>query len=138
MILADGQSTTRWENVVEQNKGKYILVDFWATWCVPCLEDQPALEALKQQYTADKITFISLSMDKNAAAWKSQMKKLNSDTSTNFLLVHTADAAIVKSLKVITIPRYMLINPAGNFIDVDAPGPQDPELKVKLDKLMAK
>jgi len=138
LLMVDGSSTTRWENVLAQNKGKYVLVDFWASWCVPCLNDLPALSALKQQYPTDKIAFLSFSMDKNVAAWKSQLLKQNSDTANNFLIVHQENAGIVRSLKVSTIPRYILIDPEGNFINVDVPGPQDPGMKIILDQVLVK
>ncbi|MCK8479791.1 TlpA family protein disulfide reductase [Psychroserpens algicola] len=43
-------------------KGKYILIDFWATWCIPCVKKRPVLEEINKKF-GDKIEIISISLD---------------------------------------------------------------------------
>ncbi|MGN0186494.1 MAG: redoxin domain-containing protein [Paludibacteraceae bacterium] len=50
-------------------KGKYIVVDFWASWCGPCRRSMPALKALYKQYNS-QIDIVGVSFDKNDTAWK--------------------------------------------------------------------
>lgn len=42
-------------------KGQYLLIDFWASWCVPCIENFPSWETLQKQYKCDSIQFVSVS-----------------------------------------------------------------------------
>jgi thiol-disulfide isomerase/thioredoxin len=129
LILADGKTTTHWATEIKKYKGKYILIDFWASWCVPCLNDLPFLYELKKQYNEDKIVFLSMSVDSNTPEWRSKLIKLNSDTTNNFLFVHPHNASIIQKLGLDEIPRYILIDPDGNMTNMDLPGPQDPELR---------
>lgn len=50
-------------------KGKYVLLDFWASWCPPCRAEHPLLVSLQKKYGSD-IEFISLSMDASEKAWR--------------------------------------------------------------------
>jgi len=51
-------------------RGKMVLLDFWATWCGPCRESVPDLKQLQAQYGSDQLQVISISADKNEAAWR--------------------------------------------------------------------
>ncbi|WP_290791598.1 TlpA family protein disulfide reductase [Flavihumibacter sp. UBA7668] len=136
LLLPDGKTVSSWDSVLANNKGKYVLIDFWASWCTPCLEDLPELERLKKQFPAEKISFLSMSLDTDKDQWKSRLIKLNSNPSTNFLFVHPGNAAILQSMKINEIPRYLLIDPAGKIINDYLPGPRDPELKRLLEQII--
>lgn len=56
-----------------QYLGKLTVVNFWATWCVPCLEKLPQLKALYNRYS-DKINFLSISLDRDRSAWKKTLQ----------------------------------------------------------------
>jgi peroxiredoxin len=62
----DGQKAV----TLSQLRGKPVLLNFWATWCPPCVEEVPALVALQQQM-GDKVTILAVSMDQDEAAYKS-------------------------------------------------------------------
>jgi peroxiredoxin len=49
-------------------RGKVVLLNFWATWCEPCLEEMPALERLAQTYHARGLLVLALSMDREGAS----------------------------------------------------------------------
>ena len=48
--------------IVTQNKGKVIVVDFWATWCIPCVKEFPHLVELHKKYGKDGVVAISVSL----------------------------------------------------------------------------
>jgi cytochrome c biogenesis protein CcmG/thiol:disulfide interchange protein DsbE len=63
--VTDGQKTVR----LSQLRGKPVLLNFWATWCPPCVQETPALVALQQQL-GDKVVILAVSMDEDADAYK--------------------------------------------------------------------
>jgi thiol-disulfide isomerase/thioredoxin len=58
MIDAQG-----YQKLLEQNRGKPILVNFWATWCEPCRDEYPMLNELAKQYASQGLKVIGVSMD---------------------------------------------------------------------------
>src|SRR5436189_5057283 len=84
LLRVYGKTKVRLEEVLAQYKGKYIFLDLWASWCVPCMEEMPASQALKKKYPADKIVFLNLSVDKSVPIWRSRLSQFNSDSLTNF------------------------------------------------------
>jgi thiol-disulfide isomerase/thioredoxin len=56
----------------DQYLGKVVLLDFWATWCVPCSEEMPSYIRLQEKYGRDKFTIIGISLDEAGAAHEKQ------------------------------------------------------------------
>jgi len=63
--VSDGQKTVK----LSQFRGKPVLLNFWATWCSPCVQEVPALVALQQQM-GDRVTIVAVSMDVDEDAYK--------------------------------------------------------------------
>ncbi len=62
---------------LKELKGKYILLDFWATWCAPCIEKIPEIKKIRETYPANKLEIISVSYDKDSAAFIKGISSLN-------------------------------------------------------------
>lgn len=95
-------------------RGKYVLLDFWASWCPPCRAEHPLLVSLQKKYGSD-IQFISLSMDASDKAWRQAVAadqltwvQLNDPKSVNG---ETGDNYGVKAL-----PFNCIINPEGKIM----------------------
>jgi len=56
-------------------RGKYVLVEFWASWCPPCREESPTLVRLYNQYKDKGFTILSISIDKNTTMWKNALRQ---------------------------------------------------------------
>jgi len=99
-------------------KGKYILLDFWASWCKPCRAEHPLLRNLHEKYSNKNFQIVSFSLDTDLEKWKDAIKKDN----INWL--HFSDLkgwrktdGIANVLGILSVPQSVLINPDGINID---------------------
>jgi thiol-disulfide isomerase/thioredoxin len=138
LLMADGKTKVGLDDVLSLYKGKYVLLDLWASWCVPCVEEMPALQALRKKYPADKIAFLNVSVDRGVTQWRTRLHQLHSDSLTSYLLLNQDSASLVKQIGLTTIPRYLLYDTEGKIINADAPTPSDPGLIEILDKFLLK
>ncbi|MDR1369539.1 MAG: AhpC/TSA family protein [Dysgonamonadaceae bacterium] len=113
-------------------KGKYLLVDFWASWCGPCRKEMPVMVELYQKYKYKKFEIVGYSLDRNAAAWTKGIEDLNmvwpQMSDVNFW-----QSEPVKNYAVPHIPYTILLDPSGTVI---ARGLVGNELKNKLEEVL--
>ncbi len=97
--------------------GKHVYLDFWATWCRPCLEEMKMIPPLKKLY-GYKISFVSISIDRDTAALHQFLQK---NPKYDWTILHYGNQPGVKNdYDVLTIPAYFLINPDGTLRDAPA------------------
>ena len=104
-------------NMVSLNdfKGKYILIDFWASWCAPCRESNPQLVKVYDTFNKRNFTIIGISIDKNRDRW---LKAIESDRLpwTNLSNLNGWDE-VSNIYGVKAVPQNFLIDPDGIIID---------------------
>lgn len=93
---------------------KYVLIDFWASWCAPCREDSPFLAEIYKQYKTKNFEIISISQDENLDAWKKAIIK----DKMNWINISTFEnqSDIEKKYFVYGIPHKILIDKNGLII----------------------
>ncbi|MEP6262834.1 MAG: TlpA disulfide reductase family protein [Gillisia sp.] len=96
-------------------KGKYFLIDFWASWCVPCIKDFPFLKDLEKA-NHEKLEIVSISLDTDINAWKTAIKKNYIDRFTHIALEENPENKIKLDFFVQAIPVKILVNPEGIII----------------------
>ena len=116
---------------LSQYKGKVIYVDFWATWCGPCIAEEPAYEKLKEDYKGKDIEFLSVSIDTNVKAWENYIQKKGWTEKT--YLISQAELA---DYKINGIPRYLLIDENFNIVTAFAPRPSEEKVRTMIDELL--
>lgn len=121
--------------LLKENKLTYV--DFWASWCGPCRVEVPHSKKLQEKYEKD-INFIYLSIDQNATQWKTAINQLTLPLKKNFLITNPKNSTLIQKYKVISIPRYMIIDAKGVVINQNAPRPSDPRLIKVFDELLKK
>ena len=100
--------------------GKVLYIDVWATWCGPCVAEIPHLEKLVERFKGNsRIEFVSVSVDSRKADWLAKLEK-DKPQWKQFLCKDFCEFYNING-----IPRFMLLDAAGNIITVDAPRPSD-------------
>ena len=107
-------------------KGKYVYIDVWATWCVPCLVEIPFLKNLEKTYQNKNIEFVSISVDEpnDYDKWKTMV--IEKELGGIQLFADKAfKSEFIVNYFINSIPRFILIDPKGYIINPDAPKPSN-------------
>lgn len=97
------------------NKGKYVLLDFWASWCPDCRKDIPAVKALYERY-GKKVVFVGVSFDTDHNRWTDCIAKNGMEWLHVSELKRMREANISKTYGVQWIPSMTLIGPDGKVV----------------------
>ena len=112
----------------ESLKGKLVYIDIWATWCLPCRKEIPALKALQEEYKDKDITFVSLSVDDDKEAWKNAV---TTEKLTGVQLHKNVQMSpdFAENYDLTGIPRFILVSKDGKLISINAPRPSEAKIK---------
>jgi thiol-disulfide isomerase/thioredoxin len=88
--------------------GKVVIVDFWASWCLPCAESFPVMDELQKKY-GDRLVIIAVNVDEKAAKMETFLKK----HPVTFTVVHDAEQKMVARVEPETMPTSFIIDGAG-------------------------
>lgn len=93
-------------------QGKIVYLDFWASWCSPCKDSFPWMNAMQEKYAKDDVVFIAINVDRN----KSDAKKFLAQTPANFTLAFDSQGKTPKAYEVMGMPSAYIIDKKGRIL----------------------
>ena len=110
-------------------RGKVVVIDVWATWCVPCLRMMPYFRQLEKELSDPDVAFLSVCV--GALPEKDLWLKLvkENQLSGNVVFIDSWVRGFAKDYKVTSVPRFMIIDRQGKVFSYAAPAPKYPQLK---------
>ena len=106
----DGQPVS-----LSQFKGQVVLLDFWSSWCKPCISDLPDLRKIKEKTAGWSVVFLNISLDVDEAAWREAIDKHEIEG------VHVRTdgwfTEVTTSYQVSALPAYYLVDSQGLILD---------------------
>ncbi|MER3330066.1 MAG: TlpA disulfide reductase family protein, partial [Candidatus Kapaibacterium sp.] len=125
------------ERKLSDYKGKWVLLDFWGTWCGPCVMETPFLVEAYNTLGGEKFEMISIASDRSVKVVSDYMNE-NEMKWTNTVALSGYAKGVLEQYGITSFPTMMLIDPKGKFIDVKAHELRGesllPTLRAKLEK----
>lgn len=126
------------DSIIAPFKNKVIYVDFWATWCAPCLEGMNYSKLIQQHFLGKDVVFLYLGNRCSEDSWRATIAT-RSITGEHRLLTDDQFAILAAKYGISGIPQYMLIDKSGRVYQSDAMHPRNEvELIKEIDKLLEK
>lgn len=129
LITLDDSKIT-FKEVLNQYKGKKILIDVWASWCADCIKSLPKTKELQKEFP--DVVFLFLSVDKRNSSWKKGIQRFGINGEHYNLPNGMKKGELVDFLSLRWIPRYLVIDKTGKIILFKATNASDSEIKEKL------
>ena len=134
--LTIGDKSPDFEIVNSQNqtiklsdfKGKYVLLDFWATWCSPCLEDIPTIRSIDDKYSEQELVILGIALEENSEGFQSFLEK----NGINWPQINSTEE-VPNKFGVYGVPQIYIIDPDGDIVAKNLRGDK---LVAKIDTLI--
>jgi peroxiredoxin len=102
----DGRTTS-----LAEHKGEVVMINFWATWCAPCRQEMPHLEALYQRYGALGFTLLGVNVEEDPAGAEQWLAQ----TPVSFPILFDPKNEVSELYDVIAMPSTVLVDRKGNL-----------------------
>lgn len=138
LLVNNLEKNTTLKTILSNEKGKIVVIDFWASWCGPCRQQMPLMKELEEKYKNDDVVFVFLSIDRDRNLWLkafNEEKMINSEYS---YLVLPSKTNFMNNIALKAIPRSVIFDKNGNLVCKDAPRPDSPLLSEMIKNYLNK
>lgn len=97
-------------------RGKYVVLDFWATWCPDCRKDSPYIMSLYEKFAHKGVEFVGVSFDTKAESWKNGVEKLGIKYTQVSDMKNMRESAVAQTYAIKWIPTVYVIGPDGKVV----------------------
>jgi thiol-disulfide isomerase/thioredoxin len=108
------QDATGKERTLADWRGKVVLVNLWATWCLPCRKEMPSLDRLQKELGSDKFEVVAVSVDRKGL--EASRKFLDETQVQSLSLYVDASARMTSTFKVVGLPATLLLDTQGREV----------------------
>ena len=129
-------------------KGKLLVLDFWATWCGPCLREAPIFQKLGAKYKDKDVAFVGISIDERFETWKRHVERKNytgnqfwlgvQEEQDFFSFAYSEMDFDGEKMILMGVPRYVFVSPDGEILNSSAAKPSNPKFEEELNKYLLK
>jgi len=102
---------------LSKQRGKVVVLDFWAIWCVPCREVFPVLTEIRTQFKSEQVSIVGITLDKKPAA---TVKALAKKPGIGYPVLCDPEGKTAELFGVEALPTLVVISPAGKIIQTKA------------------
>ena len=134
VVLKNGEKTSI-EALLQKYRGKVIYIDFWASWCKPCLAEMRYTPQLKQRYKGKDVAFVYFSADDTEGPWRANVARFGLK-GDHYLMSEDFKSATYKSWRVGGLPRYVIVDRNGNIANASAASPSKPAAFEQIDRVL--
>jgi cytochrome c biogenesis protein CcmG, thiol:disulfide interchange protein DsbE len=94
-------------------EGEYVLLNIWATWCLPCREEMPDLQAIHESYGDRGLRVVGVTIDQAHA--RRDIEEFVADRGIGFTILHDPQSTVTRLFRSVGVPETFLIAPDGTL-----------------------
>ncbi|RFM28530.1 TlpA family protein disulfide reductase [Deminuibacter soli] len=140
-LLDFSRHTIPLQKVLASADANIIVLDFWASWCVPCAADYPFLKKAEDALKNKSIRFISISIDveEDTGKWVNRTRQQNTfGKPGQYRLENPKQSPVNGFFKLQSIPRYIVLDKTGNILEEDFDRPKEAAFQRKLEMYVSR
>ncbi len=136
-VIPNGQQFY-FKDLLSKYAGKVMYIDFWASWCMPCLAEMPNSRKLHEHFKGrNDIVFVYLSSDETDGPWRSNIIKYNL-AGEHYLMSKELKLDAAFAVSGGALPQYVIVDKQGKIVNKSAKRPSDASLRYDLEALTRK